>query len=316
MIARHHRLKKARCRIAAMVIFEFLAVISIAAVCTIPAGADMFLMAYLGEGAAVHNGTHICMPEAHVRVNITRTAYVMLTSMRAEFHLSTNTTQNVTLGFIPPVIGSWGEDSYSHLAIALNGSEIEYTVLTWEDLGVEQGFATALIDALGTWVESAEYDVFNMEMQANSTAIILVTSSTAQTLDVDGVEYEYVIASARTFEGDTHEIVHIQLVEETPFLSVQFSPVSYLTLTEEGKHTDAIWDFNVSAFENVSVRMNAMVRELTGTIDPTTTSTTSATTGGTSETTYYVTIGLFGITAFVVAVAVIILAMRRQREVS
>ena len=256
MRTHHHGLKRARRRITAILVLEFLTVLSIAAVCAIPARADMMLIAYMNEGAAVHNGTHICMPEAYVRINITRTGSDMATSMNAQFHLSTNTTRNATLGFVPP----WISGGYSFdLTIAVNESEMEYAMLGWEDLGVERGFATELIDALGPWVEDADYAVFNMELLANSTTIISAISNTSQELSVNGVAYHYTIASARTFEGNTHEIVHMQLIEETSFLSVQFSPDSHLTLLEEGIQTDAIWDFNVSEFGFDTVCMSAMV---------------------------------------------------------
>jgi hypothetical protein len=264
----HHGWRKARCRIAAIVVLEFLTVLSLAAVCAIPARADIALMSYLDEGVAVHNGTHICMPEAHVRVNITWDGGLH-TSMRAEFHLFTNTTQNTTVGFVPPELIGWGEGHTFHLAIDVNGSEMDYAMLNWSDLGVDNGFTTELVNALGTWLEEAQYAVFNIELQANSTSIISVTSSTSQVWSyVNWVGYNYIVASARTFEGDTHEVVHMELIEESPFLNVSFWPNSCLTLTKEGIQTDAIWDFNVSEFQDDTVSMHATVQEYHGSGKP------------------------------------------------
>jgi len=136
-------------------------------------------------------------------------------------------------------------------------------------IGVDNGFTTELVDALGTWLEEAQYAVFNIELQANSTSIVSVTSSTSQGWSyVNWVGYNYVVASARTFEGDTHEVVHMQLIEESPFLNVSFWPNSCLTLTKEGTQTDAIWDFNVSEFQDDTVSMRATVQEYHGSGQP------------------------------------------------
>jgi hypothetical protein len=185
------------------------------------------------------------MPEAFVRVNI-KAKGTIYTDLLAEFHLNTNLTQNVTLGFVVPEFSHYSIGEVSNLTIYANNTEINHATQSWDDLGVEQGFSQELIDALGTWLVHAECAVFNLEMQANITANLTVTSNQVCTpMYAHQLVYSYIIASARTFEGDTHETVHMNLVENVPFLNVAFLPDSYLNLTKDGIQSDAIWDFNV-----------------------------------------------------------------------
>jgi hypothetical protein len=226
--------------------------------------ADMIVISYMTEGAAVHNGTHVCMPEASVRVNIKANGSIY-TDLQADFSLLTNTTQNVTLGFVVPEVSAYSGGMSSNLTISMNNGEINYSILEWNDLGVAQGFSTELIDELGTWLTQVKYAVFSLEMQANLTANLIVASSQVYSSSyINEFVYSYVIASARTFEGNTHEIVHMNLVETVPFLNVSFLPDSYLTLTKNGMQSDAIWDLNVSEFGDNSVQMFAVIREYQG----------------------------------------------------
>jgi hypothetical protein len=226
--------------------------------------ADMIVISYMTEGAAVHNGTHMCMPEASVRVNIKANGSIY-TDLQADFSLLTNTTQNVTLGFVVPEVSAYSGGVSSNLTISANNKEINYSILEWNDLGVAQGFSTELIDELGTWLTRVKYAVFNLEMQANLTANLTVFSSQAYScLYVNQFVYSYIIASARTFEGNTHEIVHMKLVETVPFLNVSFLPDSYLTLIKNGIQSDAVWDFNVSEFGDNSVQMFGVIKEYQG----------------------------------------------------
>jgi hypothetical protein len=215
----------------------------------------------MSEGAAIHNGTHISMPEAQVRVNLTRTGNTILTDMRAEFSVTTNITQNTTLGFVIPKLFSYSSNYASNLSILLNNTRMDYQIIQWGYERINETYPQDLLDELGYWLLNANYAIFDIELQANVTKDITVISTTSQDLNVNSIEYTYIIASARTFEGDTHETVQIQLIENTPFLGFQFSPDINLNITTDGICTNAIWDFNVSEFGDVSVRLHAEVNE-------------------------------------------------------
>ncbi|MBN2228592.1 MAG: hypothetical protein JW779_03290 [Candidatus Thorarchaeota archaeon] len=223
--------------------------------------ADMIIMTSLYEGSSIHNGTHVYMPEANVSIFIKNQGSIF-TNLQAEFQLVTNTTQNVTLGFVLPRISSYTVNGPSNLTISANSTERYYTVMQWDDLVSSQGFSTECIDIYGTWLEQAEFAIFNLEMEADHTVVLTVVSDTEITPEYAHVfEYSYTIASARTFENDTHEVVHIEVLENEPFLNVTFSPQNYLTLSKEDIRSNARWEFDVSDFSTDTVSMWATIRE-------------------------------------------------------
>jgi hypothetical protein len=53
----------------------------------------------------------------------------------------------------------------------------------------------------------------------------------------------------------------MHLIENTPFLGVHFAPDINLDFKTKGIRTEAIWDFYVSEFDVISIRLQADVNE-------------------------------------------------------
>jgi len=219
-----------------------------------PCAADMAYFVYvLPDGGGLHNGSQICMPYADVRINITNTLESVIVNQSAAFEIFTNRTQNVTLAFVYPDSLPPGD-----MQISVNDTEVEYTLLTWDDL-LESTFSNDSDLVTYYWEYTtilASFACFEISLDANSTIFIHVLSNYIFTLDHiataegrDHWEYQYIFGSARTFDGDTLQRIHIHVVEIELFSSKSFEPEEYLTLTVDGIRTDAIWEFNVSSME-------------------------------------------------------------------
>ena len=151
------------------------------------------------------------------------------------------------------------------MQISVNETEVEYTLLTWDDL-LESTFSNDSDLVTYYWHYTtilASFACFEISLDANSTILIHVLSNYIFTLDHiataegrDNWEYQYIFGSARTFDGDTLQRIHIHLVEVEPLFSKSFEPEEYLTLTEDGNRTDAIWEFNVSSIEENYIRFS------------------------------------------------------------
>lgn len=102
----------------------------------------------------------------------------------------------------------------------------------------------------------AYFACFNVTLIANTTIFFHVLSNYNFTINHlaenegrDLWHYRYIFGSARTFRGDTLQRIHIHIFEEELFSSKYFMPEEYLTLTADGKQTDAVWEFNVNSVE-------------------------------------------------------------------
>ncbi len=219
-----------------------------------PCAADMVYLVYvMPDGGGLHNGSQISMPYADVSINITNTLDCVIVNQSAEFEIFTNRTQNVTLAFVYPDSLPPGD-----MQISVNETEVEYTLLTWDDL-LESTFSNDSDLVTYYWEYTtilASFACFEIGLDANSTIFIHVLSNYIFTLDHittaegwDHWEYQYIFGSARTFDGDTLQRIHIHVVEVESFSSKSFEPEEYLTLTVDGIRTDAIWEFNVSSME-------------------------------------------------------------------
>ncbi len=219
-----------------------------------PCTADMAYFVYvMPDGGGLHNGSQISMPHADVGINITNTLDCVIVNQSAAFEIFTNRTQNVTLAFVYPDSLPPGD-----MQISVNETEVEYTLLTWDDL-LESTFSNDSDLVTYYWEYTtilASFACFEISLDANSTSFIHVLSNYIFTLDHiataegrDHWEYQYIFGSARTFDGVTLQRIHIHVVEVEPFSSKSFEPEEYLTLTVDGIRTDAIWEFNVSSME-------------------------------------------------------------------
>lgn len=219
----------------------------------------------LHEGSSFHNGTHIRMPYADVRINITYTLSKIDVILDSEFHIKTNTTQNATLAYVYPSHGSdtgFLNESLSMLIYA-NETMINYTIIHYDDL-IESGFPDDFIQSYGFVLAGfVDFAVFDIELIANTTMVFSTQSEVAFDSNMDRFEYSYIVGSARTFEGDTSERVHMRVFEEQLFSSKSFYPNESLSVVENGTMnafiSDAIWDFNIYEFSSEVVGFTALI---------------------------------------------------------
>jgi hypothetical protein len=222
------------------------------------------------EGSTYHNGTHISMPYADVHINITRGSAAVTVYLDSTFHIVTNTTQNATLAFVYPT--AWGNDALLtdppptwgdsitnesfFMHIYVNGTMIDYIVIHYNS-SIEGGFTEDFLSEIPPL--SVDFAVFDLELTANTTTVLTTVSGSIFSTSMNRFDYNYIVGSARTFEGHTMERVQMHVVEEVPFLSKSFGPNESLTVDENGIITDAIWNLNVTEFSLDRVSFGADV---------------------------------------------------------
>lgn len=222
---------------------------------------DIYIMESEIEGVTFHNGTGIFMPRADVSINITRTATRLIEiSFSGLYTIETNITQNTTMAFVYP--NSTSESHIENYIISLNGSVTNYTIYEWNELDFE--YPSDVVDMTGEWILHAKYAAFNVELLGNTTCIIHVSHQ--DTFSSNGHEfwYNYIVESARSFCGNTHQTVYMKLVEEEPFLESEFFPNTSLTQWHDNNTTHATWDFIVQESNIEQVRLQAVMTTYQG----------------------------------------------------
>jgi len=203
------------------------------------------------DNSALHEGEFIQMPIADVEINITRISSSVAVDLVGIYEFETNQTQNASLAYVYPSRNTVPSPTYS-MTVQLDSVETEFTMINWEEL-VEHGFSEDLLEYTSV---SASFALFDVSLTANTSLVLRVDSHFAFTIrDELYWDYNYIFGSARSFEGDTWETIHIHLVEQTPFIATVFEPDDYLSLTRNGIITDATWAFNVS---NIDLNMITM----------------------------------------------------------
>jgi hypothetical protein len=224
--------------------------------------ANLGNVATMQEGSSFHNGTLISMPSADVDINITRNGDYAIVNMTATFLVYTNITQNATLAFVYPSFASSVNESVTNgtMQIQANGTLMNYSIVYWDDF-IESGFNDQFWYEVPYIHPFADFAVFNLELMANTTLVFTIVSDSVFLLtNINVFQYRYIVGSARTFEGDTHEKVHLHIIEETPFLELVLYPNETLILTQDGIVTDATWEFDISEFTLDCIYLNAQVR--------------------------------------------------------
>ena len=221
-----------------------------------PCSANPIAISLTEDGSALHKGEFVHMPSADVEINITRSYDSVTVHLFGMYEIETNQTQNTSLAYVYPSLNP-DSSTIENMTIFVDSVETEFTVLSWNEL-IALNFSEDLRDYTQMY---ANFAYFNISLLANTTMNLQVHASYAFTLGSEiGWEYHYIFGSARSFEGDTWEKIHIHLVEETPFLGTSFNPTDYLELTQNGIVTDAIWEFNVSSIESNNVRFYGSYR--------------------------------------------------------
>ena len=218
-----------------------------------PCSANPIAIGLVEDGSAFHKGEFIHMPVADVEINMTRISDSVTVDLLGIYEIETNQTQNTSLAYVYP-----SSSLPMNMTIQVDSVETEFAILNWSELA-ELNFSQDTLDLIS---RGADFAYFNVSLIANTTMLLQVESHYKFSLEyADYWQYRYIFGSARSFDGDTEETIHIHLVEQTPFLSTGFHPEDYLELTQDGIVTDAIWDFNVSSMELDEVWFSATVRQ-------------------------------------------------------
>jgi hypothetical protein len=215
--------------------------------------ADIADWVNLDISGTMANNSSISMPNADAKIRMRETAQGIAVNVSCRFEITSSETMNTSLAFVYPKYwrGYGGAEVTINFTIHVNSSRVNHTVITWEEL-TSQGFRTDPEKFGGTWIESADFVLFNLEMQADATYLISV-ETWAYPLETNHYgSFDYIVGSATTFAGETHQTVEILVEEEIQFQDTSFFPDEYLVESTNESGSIANWDFIIDDMTNIS----------------------------------------------------------------
>lgn len=212
--------------------------------------ADIADWASLDISGTVTNSSKISMPNAQVHIRMSSGVTVDVSCL---FEVTSNETLNASLAFVYPKCwqGYGGEDININFTINVNNTLLNYTILTWENL-TSQGYIVNPDDFGGTWIEFADFIRFTFEIQANVTYLVDVETKASPLMSYNYGHFTYIVGSAMTFSGVTHQTVELFVDDDVGFESFTFSPNQHLIVSNNDSGSLATWDFIVDDTLNFS----------------------------------------------------------------
>ena len=100
-----------------------------------------------------------------------------------------------------------------------------------------------------SWLHDHRFVVFNVSYQAGELHVLKVN----KTMRMWGGEvfyFNYIVGSARSWIGNTHEIVKMHLHNYSSLLKYSFSPDTCLNVTKNESFVNATWEFTINEFDS------------------------------------------------------------------
>lgn len=234
-------------------VLSLLVIVSVFLVQPIPCKADIIDAATLTISGDMVYCSNLTMPEALANIRITNTKSEGINAkVSCEFHINSNVTDVAYLAFVYPQ--QWRLLSPSSVGIdfdiKINNESTNYSIVTSEDM-ISLGLMTEPEDNETSWMNELDFVLFSYNMTAlEMYTISVVTNSWG--LYAGEVQFSYVVASAKTFEGNTHQTVIMHLIQEMKLISYSFSPSEYLTQSTNQTGKIASWDMIIDDEFNIN----------------------------------------------------------------
>lgn len=221
-------------RISIVCVFFLLSLIVIA-----PASGNPALIQGKIQSGVLDNNYAITMPYANVWANITRNETAIIVQQEGNYSICSPFDQNATLAFVYPNLVY--DVVFADMSIILNEEALDFHINdSLSSSSIYWGFDPVMCD----------YAVFDVELEIGVSYNLFVNTTTILSLDdIQTFAYQYIVASARSFNGSTLETITLDIYGSPPFVTERFWPEENLTLSTVEDHTRAVWNLNVSEMD-------------------------------------------------------------------
>lgn len=263
-----------------------------------------YTMGYVDTGQLLTRDGNASMPEAYVTIDM---LYHPIGSydvnISCAFYVQSNYTRNSSIGFVYP--DGWetsGADC--NFSISIDSQIVPYYITGYSSLNLGEEWR---------WLHDHRFVVFNISYQAGELHVLKV-NKTMLMWGGDVFYFNYIVGTARSWIGNTHEIVKMHLYNYSSLLSYSFSSETWLNVTKHDNFVNATWDFTINEFDSNFIEFYAKhsVWKPPQTTSQTTSSTTITNTSYSQATFGSLNYALPGSIAFVMCAIVVAVVVRKK----
>ena len=255
-------------------------------------------------GSVWTNSTIVKMPCADVLIQIDYLGQSIFDiDFIGEYTIQSNETHECTLAYAFP--NSWTEGFTCFNGDSLNITFDDNLVSTWpfdfENSSWIQAWGSNTLYHIGC---DPQYVAFNVSVQADTNHTLRITTAYRKIADtLDYLSISYVCGTALSFMGGTKETITMVVANAVSLSYIGFSPLTNLTVTNEGESTIAVWNLvypaeYLTVYDPVdAVYVNLEENEILATTSEISTSTTTEVTTSTTpeKLTGTTTLDIFGL---------------------
>ena len=204
----------------------------------------------MNTGSGLCIGSNVSMPKAYVDIDIVvEEGFCYIINVSCQFLLQTIPGQNFTTAFVYPSEWSNGpppETEFKSFEISINGSKIDFSIIEWADLLETYDFNASE----WLWLGSNRFALFSLEMPPNSTLVVGVEADITFHSNANRFTFAYCIGSARSWDGNTHQVIQMDFRDNANLVKHGFQPENYENIEVENETETIRWDFLITELDD------------------------------------------------------------------
>jgi hypothetical protein len=208
--------------------------------------------------------SNISLPKVAVNVTIHLTdSWRYDLNVSCAFTISSQIEQNLTTAFVYPSIWTHftpeQNASMHEFDIRINDTSIEYTIFNFDDFKTWYD----LNQTDWQYVMDCDFALFNFSIGSVNPIVVDVFASFSSFSAGHEFIFEYIVDTARRWEGDTHETIQLQFDRdnESEIIEYRYQPNSNLDFSGNNYSAALTWDFSIHDFEYDRVSFIVQQRE-------------------------------------------------------
>jgi hypothetical protein len=207
---------------------------------------------------------NVSMPEVIVNVTIHLTdSWKYDVNVSCAFTITSLIEQNLTTAFVYPSIwtGYTAEQNIGihEFDIHVNDTATNFTILNYNEFKSTYDLNQTDWD----YVWDCDFALFNFSIDSENQIVVNIFASFSSISGGHEFIFEYIVDTARRWEGDTHEIIRMQFNRDndTEIIDYWYAPDSYLVVSGNNYSALLTWDFSIHDFDRDRVSFVVQQKE-------------------------------------------------------
>lgn len=219
--------------------------------------ADLTSWVEIELGGTMTNSSQLSMPVADVIIRIQEGVNGVTANVSCLFEVVSDISINTSLAFVYPFLwhSFYSYDPLNQFAVLnfsvhVNDLEVNHTIISWDNL-TSYGFNADQNMYRYLWLTTSNFVLFSFEMEESEKYNISVQTSAFPVFNAHDGNFRYVVGSAETFSGETHQTVKIIVDHGVAYEELTFLPETYLVESMNASGRYAVWEFSI--FESAPI---------------------------------------------------------------